>query len=514
MGHFLNTYQNVLRQQKINAFPDEELKTVLSAVVVLLRRHNIDNQLCCHNDVNNLAVTAVDRYGFVTEVKCTRPRCQKTIDTTCYDANWTKEIINDEKKFKVGDHICWHRPYVIWHHAIVTGLHPQKVIHYARELEVTETKLSNVHCHSKCCDDKSRCRKFCGNLYRINYEDCYNAEYTVLRARKLLGEKRYDMLERNCEHFSSWCKTGSTKSSQVSVCWASFGKMAATIILRVISLVILFLIQLSHEESEEICQGNSTMISRVTKGRCVLNETVEKVLTSVYIAVVTMVFTIHLLITSGKRLAVDLNSENQCCNDDCENGLACCLCSYKNCPRCIFLRGGCCLINMMCVLVCRAFCCLFWCRHIRCSPCTCCRRPCKLVCGLFWRILFREVPGQLGTALIVGFEDEFGTAIGFQNLSAFDRTGHIIGWIILVQIVGYAVGIILGRLIDACCECCCKCCKKAKPKTTGTTDEQVMTVHNAQPENSSSIDTNDNSTTTQLDSAITQESPVPQFAVA
>ena len=107
MGHFLNTYQNVLGQQ--DRFREEQLQTILSAVVLLLGRHNIDNQLCGHNDENMLEVTGVDRYGFVTEVKCTRPRCQKTMDTTCNDDTWTKEIIKDKSQLKVGDHICWHR---------------------------------------------------------------------------------------------------------------------------------------------------------------------------------------------------------------------------------------------------------------------------------------------------------------------------------------------------------------------------------------------------------------------
>ena len=197
------------------------------------------------------------------------------------------------------------------------------------------------------------------------------------------------MLGRNCEHFSSWCKTGSTKSSQVSVFWASLGRMAVSLILRMISLVILFFIQWSHEESEEICQGNSTvtsMVSTVTKGRCADNETMEKVLSYVYIGVVTVIFTIHLLITSGKQLAVDPSSIK---TRDTENPCNCCHCCYDKCPDKIAPRCICCLLIMFGLLVCRAVCCL--CRHIKSCPCICCRRPGTLVCGLFWRIFLREV---------------------------------------------------------------------------------------------------------------------------
>ena len=474
MGHFLNTYQNVHGQQ--DNFREEQLQTILSAVVVLLRRHNIDNQLCCGDDENNLKVTAVDRHGFVTKVRCTK--CRKTMDTTCSDANWTKEIIH-ETQLKVGDHICWHRPYVIWHHAIVTALNPRMVIHYARELEVRESELSNVHCHSQCCDDETRCRKFCGNLYRINYEDCYNAEYTVLRARRLLNEERYNLLDRNCEHFSSWCKTGSTKSSQVSVCWASLGKMAVTIILRVIALLILFFIQWSHEESDEICQGNSTvtsMVSTVTKGRCSMNETVEQVLTSVYIIVVTLVFAIHLVITSCKRLAVDPRSESNdqdrlcpCCPCDpcgrCSTVYQCSECcqSYEccTCPECCqtsnvwCLRCCCCLGRMFYVLCCRAVCCFTWCPRITCSPHrTCCRRPWELACGVFCRIFIREIPGMAFTIWIVLCEDFFSDRLHIQKYSAGLRAFLLILLITGLQIGGYLVGAILARPVEASCECC------------------------------------------------------------
>ena len=475
MGHFLNSYIDLLSQSErnINAFSEDQLETVLSAVVVLLRRRSTDNQLCCHNDENMLEVTGVDRYGFVTEITCTK--CRQIMDTTCNDDTWTKEIIKHKSQLEVGDHICWHRWYAIWHHAIVTQTNTSiRVIHYYDHLKVEEGNYNELN--NKCCD----------SVYRINYEDCYNAEYTVLRARKLLGEERYNLLDRNCEHFSSWCKTGSTKSSQVGACWTSLGRVVVTICLRAIALVILFLIQLSHEKSEQICEGgnstvtssmrNSTVnrstmtstestmtsgvtttVSTVKETRCAVNETVEKTLAVVYIIVATIIFVIHLLITSGKRLTVDPSSMK---THDIENPGECCQSYSNNSHNNIVLRGCCCLINMIRILLCKAFWCLFcfsWHRHIQwCSPFTCCRRPGTLVCGLFWRIFLREVLGQIGTLIIVLKEDELGTARGFQHLPAFDRTGHIIGWVILAQVIGYVIGIILGRSIEACFECCAK----------------------------------------------------------
>jgi len=37
----------------------------------------------------------------------------------------------------------------------------------------------------------------------------------VRRARSRLGERRYDLLQNNCEHFCSWCQSGEARSAQV-----------------------------------------------------------------------------------------------------------------------------------------------------------------------------------------------------------------------------------------------------------------------------------------------------------
>ncbi len=42
----------------------------------------------------------------------------------------------------------------------------------------------------------------------------FSPEETVARARSKLGEHGYSLLFNNCEHFSFWCKTGISKSSQ------------------------------------------------------------------------------------------------------------------------------------------------------------------------------------------------------------------------------------------------------------------------------------------------------------
>lgn len=43
----------------------------------------------------------------------------------------------------------------------------------------------------------------------------YSPSETVERARSKLGEKKYNLLVNNCEHFAIWCKTGISESRQI-----------------------------------------------------------------------------------------------------------------------------------------------------------------------------------------------------------------------------------------------------------------------------------------------------------
>jgi len=52
----------------------------------------------------------------------------------------------------------------------------------------------------------------------------FSPEETVRRAQSRIGEKNYNLLFNNCEHFALWCKTGMNKSGQVE-------KAAGTVIL-------------------------------------------------------------------------------------------------------------------------------------------------------------------------------------------------------------------------------------------------------------------------------------------
>jgi len=55
----------------------------------------------------------------------------------------------------------------------------------------------------------------------------------VRRARSRLGERCYDLLENNCEHFCEWCLRGTARSFQVEA-WLTRPRVMLLSILRLI----------------------------------------------------------------------------------------------------------------------------------------------------------------------------------------------------------------------------------------------------------------------------------------
>lgn len=61
-----------------------------------------------------------------------------------------------------------------------------------------------------------------GTILRLLSVICSSGEYhlyspdeTIERAKSRLGEKEYNLVTNNCEHYAIWCKTGMKKSHQV-----------------------------------------------------------------------------------------------------------------------------------------------------------------------------------------------------------------------------------------------------------------------------------------------------------
>ncbi len=51
--------------------------------------------------------------------------------------------------------------------------------------------------------------------------DEFEPDAVLARAESRLGESGFDIALRNCEHFSTWCKTGISDSEQVHALWRS-----------------------------------------------------------------------------------------------------------------------------------------------------------------------------------------------------------------------------------------------------------------------------------------------------
>jgi hypothetical protein len=52
-------------------------------------------------------------------------------------------------------------------------------------------------------------------VYVRRYKTCFIPDVVVKRAESRLGERNYNLLFNNCEHFATWCKTGVSESRQV-----------------------------------------------------------------------------------------------------------------------------------------------------------------------------------------------------------------------------------------------------------------------------------------------------------
>ena len=52
-------------------------------------------------------------------------------------------------------------------------------------------------------------------VVRLDPALCFRPADVISRARSKLGEKQYNLVANNCEHFAIWCKTGVSYSSQV-----------------------------------------------------------------------------------------------------------------------------------------------------------------------------------------------------------------------------------------------------------------------------------------------------------
>ena len=131
---------------------------------------------------------------------------------------------SERRELKRGDVISTSR-ILYDHYGVYAG--DDKVIHYTLapegwKLEIRKTGMSDfLHGSSTffildfTSGDrplKSAPVKYRALLRKITV---FSPEETVRRAESRVGEKEYNLLSNNCEHFAIWCKTGLNESYQV-----------------------------------------------------------------------------------------------------------------------------------------------------------------------------------------------------------------------------------------------------------------------------------------------------------
>lgn len=86
------------------------------------------------------------------------------------------------------------------HHGIDCG--DGSVIHYRKPSETIERTSLATFTRG-------------GKIYAKEYSTSFIPDVVIHRAKSRLGERKYNLLFNNCEHFATWCKTGISLSQQV-----------------------------------------------------------------------------------------------------------------------------------------------------------------------------------------------------------------------------------------------------------------------------------------------------------
>ena len=95
------------------------------------------------------------------------------------------------------------------HYGVYTG--DNKVVHFA-PYEGPDISFENGVIHETTLDGFLRGRDL---QIALDAKPAYSEREIVQRARSRLGEKGYNIVTNNCEHFARWCVTGKSVSTQV-----------------------------------------------------------------------------------------------------------------------------------------------------------------------------------------------------------------------------------------------------------------------------------------------------------
>ena len=124
-------------------------------------------------------------------------------------------VVQENDKYKLGDHIVSPRLYGIYsHHGVYIG--NDKVVHCTGEVKdglpscLGGSKIAYVQ-----VDELSKF-KYGGDCYVINSINIEDPKFFFKKIREHLGETEYSLVYNNCEHFANKLTIGEPKSNQVS----------------------------------------------------------------------------------------------------------------------------------------------------------------------------------------------------------------------------------------------------------------------------------------------------------
>lgn len=110
---------------------------------------------------------------------------------------------------KMGDHIYADYGHC-FHHGIYCG--DDEVIHYVNGKRICKTPLSKFA-------KKQR-------IHIKRHRRSFSQSRVAKRAKRRLGERKYNLIFNNCEHFANWCKTGKSRCKQGEQILPTGGKAA------------------------------------------------------------------------------------------------------------------------------------------------------------------------------------------------------------------------------------------------------------------------------------------------
>lgn len=172
----------------------------------------------CGNDVNDCFFVKRDHSGNLVSIRClvcdtvTRfPSPPASIKHFENPVCLNRERVTGWSMMKPGDHISFQRLPSYKHHAIVTAVNPS-------DNTLSLIEYGSIKLQGRIQERDEVIKNFDSvYLYRYDYdpENCYEPEEVIARARSRLSERDYRFFSNNCEHFATWCKTGTAICNQV-----------------------------------------------------------------------------------------------------------------------------------------------------------------------------------------------------------------------------------------------------------------------------------------------------------